>query len=271
MADRTCADCGCSFSQTGPGKPRKWCYGCKPRGSCGCIRCRTPNLKLTCLTCRRGFEYTGSGRVPTYCSFACRQWWREFDKRAQRTVALWARTCKVCDRSIYARGTGDPIHGQAGKCGGGNAVYCSRDCYFFDKGEKLIIADRCRVPWRECEDCGTDFVGYWNRQRPLCPGCRLAGKRDAYRRKNAKRRSAQRPGIRYSLSEIAERDGHRCHLCNRKVNMDLSGDHKRGPTIDHLIPLSAGGADVPDNVSLAHRSCNCERRDIGPAQLRFTA
>jgi 5-methylcytosine-specific restriction endonuclease McrA len=53
--------------------------------------------------------------------------------------------------------------------------------------------------------------------------------------------------------------------------MGLSGDHRMGPTIDHLIPVSKGGADVPENVALAHRSCNCARGNRGAVQLRLAA
>jgi 5-methylcytosine-specific restriction endonuclease McrA len=41
------------------------------------------------------------------------------------------------------------------------------------------------------------------------------------------------------------------------------------PEIDHLVPVSAGGSHTWDNVALAHRRCNYERREVGPAQLRL--
>lgn len=62
---------------------------------------------------------------------------------------------------------------------------------------------------------------------------------------------------------IAERDGWRCHICARKVA-------KSALSIDHLIPLLHHGSHTPQNVALAHRSCN-SRRGAGrlPAQLRL--
>jgi len=155
--------------------------------------------------------------------------------------------------------------------GSGTKRFCSDECMRFAKGEQLIIHDRCRVPWRECEDCGTDFVGYWNRQRPLCPSCKKSALKAHWRRKNTQRRGARKTGDRFTLAQIAERDGNRCHLCDRKVDMGLSGDHKHGPTIDHLVPISKGGADVESNVALAHRSCNCARGNRGVVQLRLAA
>jgi len=95
---------------------------------------------------------------------------------------------------------------------------------------------------------------------------RLAA-RDINRRKNAKRRGAGSGG--YRLSDVGDRDGWRCHLCGKKVNPTLSGMHEMGPTVDHLVPVSAGGLDELVNVALAHRRCNTTRRDVGPAQLRL--
>jgi len=62
-------------------------------------------------------------------------------------------------------------------------------------------------------------------------------------------------------AEIYERDGGRCHICERFV---WDGDF----TLDHLIPLSKGGEHTALNVRLAHRWCN-SKRGAGrlPAQL----
>jgi 5-methylcytosine-specific restriction endonuclease McrA len=80
------------------------------------------------------------------------------------------------------------------------------------------------------------------------------------RRRRAKKANA--PEIRpYTLKEIAKRDGDRCHICRKRVPT-----HER--SVDHLVALSAGGPDVPENVALAHRSCN-SRMGVHrlPAQL----
>jgi len=66
---------------------------------------------------------------------------------------------------------------------------------------------------------------------------------------------------------VYERDGWTCHVCHRKVDKRLSGQAKMGPTLDHLVPLAAGGEHSYANVALAHRSCNSKRWVTGPAQL----
>lgn len=43
--------------------------------------------------------------------------------------------------------------------------------------------------------------------------------------------------------------------------------HPKAPTIDHLLPVSAGGDDVRANVRLAHFICNSRRGSGGIVQL----
>jgi 5-methylcytosine-specific restriction endonuclease McrA len=65
------------------------------------------------------------------------------------------------------------------------------------------------------------------------------------------------------LLDIAIRDHWTCHICHKKVT-------EADWSLDHLIPLSKGGAHTPANVALAHRRCN-SRRGVGKiaAQLRL--
>jgi 5-methylcytosine-specific restriction endonuclease McrA len=43
------------------------------------------------------------------------------------------------------------------------------------------------------------------------------------------------------------------------LDMQLSGLHKHGPTIDHIIPLMLSKDDRRNNVQLAHRTCNIRK------------
>lgn len=61
------------------------------------------------------------------------------------------------------------------------------------------------------------------------------------------------------LLEVAVRDRWACHLCGDPV---LKGSHRSGaphplgPSIDHIVPMSLGGAHTWENVALAHHLCN---------------
>jgi hypothetical protein len=135
-----------------------------------------------------------------------------------------------------------------------DASFCSQQC-------------RDKTPPRVCRFCGVEFVRVVS--FPVCADCSDIARRERYRRKNRKRR-AGRAGD-YTLAEIAERDGWRCHLCCKAVSSKYNGMHPKGPTIDHLVPVSAGGVDERENVALAHRDCNVRRSNHGPAQLRLIA
>ncbi len=65
------------------------------------------------------------------------------------------------------------------------------------------------------------------------------------------------------IERLIARDGLICHICHRPV--------PRGEvSLDHLVPIVAGGPHAEWNLALAHRRCNF-RRGAGrtPAQLRL--
>lgn len=70
----------------------------------------------------------------------------------------------------------------------------------------------------------------------------------------------------YTLDEIARRDGFRCGLCHRRVDLTTPAPQPRSPSIDHVVPLSRGGDDTRANVQLAHRACNVRKNNRGEAQ-----
>ena len=144
--------------------------------------------------------------------------------------------------------------------------WCSQKCFRAARGSGAF-PDSSRVHFSSCYTCGV-FLRAQNKKTPVarCEPCRLKGQVDRNRRKNAKRRGA-RVGLWFSLQQVGDRDGWRCHLCGRRVDKNLSGKDRLGPTIDHLVPISAGGMDVLENVRLAHRSCNITRGAGGSVQL----
>lgn len=121
---------------------------------------------------------------------------------------------------------------------------------------------------RACRDCGTSTTRSPNSAAgPLCDDCRKKRRRAHNRRKNVARRGAAIVGRQMSIEELCERDGYRCHLCRRRVNLRLRSPHPRSATFDHLVPVSAGGTDDPANLALAHRDCNTRRGARGTVQL----
>lgn len=97
------------------------------------------------------------------------------------------------------------------------------------------------------------------------PYKRTDAARDAEHRRRALKAGAA-TGQPVKLAYIAERDGYKCHLCSKKVNMKLKAPHPMSPSLDHVIPLSRGGAHDPVNVSLAHLRCNTAKNNRGSGE-----
>lgn len=71
---------------------------------------------------------------------------------------------------------------------------------------------------------------------------------------------------RIDLHELFKRDDGVCHICGKQCNWNdytvtdstiIAGNWY--PSVDHIVPVSLGGADAWDNVMLAHRICNSIR------------
>lgn len=57
---------------------------------------------------------------------------------------------------------------------------------------------------------------------------------------------------------VFDRDAGQCGICKKPVQRDSPWE------IDHVIPISKGGAHAYANVQLAHQSCNRAKRDRVP-------
>lgn len=62
---------------------------------------------------------------------------------------------------------------------------------------------------------------------------------------------------------IFERDGWVCGLCGKSIDPGLVFPHPLSATVDHIVPLSAGGAHSPENVQAAHLTCNARKGNRG--------
>ena len=90
----------------------------------------------------------------------------------------------------------------------------------------------------------------------------------AYTRKRRalKQGNAHEP---YTDTYIYERDNWTCQLCGRKIHKRLQWPRPRSKSIDHIVPLSRGGADAPNNLQATHLICNNNKRAKSGGQLRL--
>lgn len=214
----------------------------------------------SCVVCGRSYVVParrgGPPKVADVCSETCRL--KHYRLRLGKWTSGEERSCVRCSQTFTPHQERQQV--------------CSAQCGWLHrtavrpKNADWLQGRQVERPVK-CRDCGVESVARASRWR--CPPCSKLARADIDRRKSLQRRGAT-PG-RISVRAIGARDGWRCHLCSRGVNPNLSGMDQMGPTIDHLVPISAGGADTPLNVALAHRQCNTRRGARGIAQLRLVA
>ena len=109
---------------------------------------------------------------------------------------------------------------------------------------------------RECDQCGKLYTPQKNH-----PSNRFCSRscRDKYHDRIKRLMLKSVPKEPYQDGYIFERDGWRCHLCGGRISKTLRAPHPKSASIDHLVPLSCGGHDVPENVKAAHLGCNCAK------------
>ena len=229
--------------------------------------------KRTCTLCGNAFTLKkDSGSKGLVCSRECyfkhlslRTQHKERAKAAKRLEIELDREQRALARTRPCDACGNPFVAHTAL-----SRFCSRDCR---KGSRFR---RKRVE-RACVECGTVFMaGFSTITR--CPLHQKRSTRRQYRRKHGHsgkiRNRAIRFGVQYvkgiSRTKLFERDGWRCVLCGCSTPKRLIGkNHPRSPTIDHIVPMSMGGAHTWDNIQLACRDCNTRKSTRTVGQLRL--
>lgn len=137
--------------------------------------------------------------------------------------------------------------------------FCSKRCTIRSKRTPRIE--------KPCVECGVPFITAFGRER-FCT--RRCNKRYYDRIKTSRRRAAARVGEDISHIVVFERDGWRCQICKRKTPRELIGlQVPRSPELDHIVPLSQGGAHTYANVQCLCHDCNMEKGATVYGQLRL--
>jgi hypothetical protein len=148
--------------------------------------------------------------------------------------------------------------------------YCSSVCRERFHGRDKISTGEViasRVYFGQCKYCKAwkSTRAKWCINRLSCLDCQKRRMKENDTRKNHRRRAAGE--LIMTVESLAKRDGIKCNICTKPVNMSKSGLDPLGPTIDHLLPVSKGGTNDSFNLALAHRQCNTSRGNRGHAQL----
>lgn len=145
-----------------------------------------------------------------------------------------------------------------------DAKYCSRWCMSRAfSGPETCTVDGCDNPHRAKGLCST----HYNQRQPTRHAAhhnRNAERKRATDLSHHKRRRAVLRGADAELidrDDIARRDHWTCWLCRKLVDPTVKWPDVMCASLDHVVPLSAGGDHHTANVRLAHFLCNVRRGD----------
>ena len=118
-----------------------------------------------------------------------------------------------------------------------------------------------------CARCGDQFTAWTSKGEARFCSLQCARSHGKDKRRAVKRNAYVADVHRL---RIFERDGWRCQLCGKAVKRTAKVPDPLAPTIDHIVPLAAGGTHEPANAQCAHFSCNARKgHRVANDQLRL--
>lgn len=207
---------------------------------------------------------TGPGRRPIYCSSTCSN--RASYLRRREAILLAKREASASRRvSKECRRCGAPfVPGTTVK-----QVYCSRACNVADHRDSdsaVCSSADCGRPVRAKGLCNSHYKAAHPNRKSWKKG-KPETRRANLRRKTQQRRARMKGQPEAELIDrdaVGDRDEWRCGLCSTSVNRLLEYPDPESPSLDHVVPLSLGGAHVLSNVQISHLRCNVAKGNRVP-------
>lgn len=255
----TCPQCGALFISV-----QKHQRFCSPRCKNRFNTARRSIPESQCVGCGKVFR-PKQRKYSTYCTRECAwEHWRDYVILPRglepQPIACQVRVaqCDWCKKWFYKKGPSSARPWSR---------HCSDGCRYEQTKANLrarYLEQRPPVE-RMCEQCGRCFITRLHADRKYCSARCAANAAKGQRR--ARLRGVQREVI--SRNAVFVRDGGRCMICRKPILRNKRAPHPLSFTLDHVIPLSLGGAHVFANVQAAHFACNSRRGNKGVAQLRL--
>lgn len=225
--------------------------------------------------CRCGVSLSLDGRKGRiYCSKSCkvRSWradnperWADLSRRNAPKPTLCAYYAGIC-------GCGAPHAARRPwlKC-----PSCARLARIEKAREKWLeaamVLHRAAARETSCQECGALFCPlYGSSHASLCICCVLLRQKKEKRVLKSLRRARCRGASaeRVDPFEVFDRDKWKCQLCGVKTPKAKRGSYDDdAPELDHIVPLSKGGAHTYANTQCSCRRCNGEKSDRPLGQL----
>lgn len=232
---------------------RKWAAAYKARTGLT-YRDRFARTDLVEIVCPWCGKTKLTDQRTKYCSMSCakRDWGNGGAQSSTSFKRIYPQLCVTCGVCFISRSP--HIHN------------CSPACI-----ERHSQSSSIRIFTPLCIICGRCFCSRWTIST-CSPACTAVKKRYDKRQYEQCRRALMRGAFVANVSprKIFERDGWECQLCGKAIKRDALVPHPLAPTIDHIVPLAAGGTHEPANAQAAHFMCNAMKgAGGGPQQLRL--
>lgn len=261
MSKATCVVCGSVITRKGPqGPPSLYCSGrCNDKATSSRRRTAPPAelSDVACAACD-GFVPVKpkTGPQALYCSLRCQSQASYARRKTAGTIVRPAAStrlviCAQCESAFDSARS--------------NARFCTERCgrawgRAHESGQ--CSAAKCARPVRAKGLCSMHYKTQARAEGRLSNPVWDDKRRDNYQRRRALKKAAE-TGDPVRRDDIAARDGYRCGLCAKRVDMTKPWPHPLSPSLDHIIPLTRGGAHDPSNVQLAHLRCNTAKGNRG--------
>lgn len=153
-----------------------------------------------------------------------------------------------------------------------------------NSAQKAARAERGPLSYEKvCPHCEEPFTTGQSRRRYCSDTC---ARRSGHERRKAdgrKAEQARRHGLKYQHKrralereafvaevdrwQVFDRDGWICGICSGPVDPALKYPDLQSASLDHIIPLAAGGTHEPDNCQCSHFLCNSRKSDTLPSLI----
>jgi len=134
------------------------------------------------------------------------------------------------------------------------------------KKKKILAKKQLEYSKKYYHNGGKEKIQHNNKYREyqkqwaknLSPEKKLANyqkNRETYRKRDCRRRALKlncQIIVPYTKTEIIKKDGLICYLCGKTL---LTNE----VSLDHVLPLSRGENDKPENIKIACKSCNSSK------------
>lgn len=205
-----------------------------------------------CKHCRKPY----SGRRRKFCSPVCASESRSLARDSERLSTVLV--CRQCGDGFFTEKSLGRLYCSA---------FCSRK-WQRENNPSICELDGCDAVVKARMLCAKHYTA-WRRAEGLDTWKDewTPARKAHYHLRRARKRGVDAEKV-VSL-RVFERDGWLCGICGELVDSAVKWPDSMSPSLDHIVPLSRGGAHTYENTRLAHVSCNVSKSNALDSELDY--